>query len=216
MVDTTFAIVGTAGRKDDAQRLSKNHFEAMYECAKLMLQQFNESDYKVNTLVSGGAAWADHVAVKLFLNKEIPKLKLYLPCIYLTEARQYDPTPVVSKEQKKFSPGEIANSYHSKFTRKVGFNSLTEILQAWEQGAEIHVAKGFYARNALIAKSDIILAMTFGDKEWVKDGGTAHTIMTYLNRVHKYGFFDKSFHYDLNSGEIFANARVRSDDAKIS
>ena len=215
MLDVTFAIVGSAGRKDDASRLSKNHFEAMCECSRQLLQQFNESDYNVNTLVSGGAAWADHVAVKLFLNKEIPKLKLFLPCPYLTEARQYDPTPIVSTEQKKWAPGEIANVYHNKFTRKVGFNSLTDILLAMEQGAEIYVAKGFYARNALVAQSDIILAMTFGDHEWVKDGGTAHTILTYLNRVRKYGFFDKSFHYDLNSGEIFCGARVRSEDAKI-
>ena len=215
MLDVTFAIVGTAGRKDGASRLSKNHFEAMCECARQLLQQFNESDYNVNTLVSGGAAFADHVAVKLFLNKEIPRLKLFLPCPYLTEARQYDPTPVVSKEQKNWSPGEIANAYHNKFTRKVGFNSLTDILHAMEQGAEVHVAKGFYARNALVAQSDAILAMTFGDHEWVKDGGTAHTVLTYLNRVRKYGFFDKSFHYDLNSGEIFCGARVRSEDAKI-
>ena len=216
MLDTTFAIVGTAGRKDDAQRLSKNHFEAMCECARMLLRQFEECNYGVNTVVSGGAAWADHVAVKLFLNKEIPKLKLFFPCPYLTEAQQYDSSYITTATDAnpRWSPGEVMNGYHSKFTRKVGFNSLREIKLAIEQGAEIHIGKGFYARNALVAQSDIILAMTFGDQEWVKDGGTAHTVMTYLNRVRKHGFFDKSFHYDLTSGEIFAGARVKSEELK--
>jgi hypothetical protein len=53
-MDSTLAIIGTAGRKDDAQRLTKYHFEAMCECARLLLQQFSESDYGVDSLVSGG------------------------------------------------------------------------------------------------------------------------------------------------------------------
>jgi len=225
-MDTTFAIVGTTGRKEDASRLSKNHFEAMCECARLLLQQFKESDYGLDTLVSGGAAWADHVAVKLFLNKEIPKLKLFFPCQFLGGVVGFDPTPLNEHErQKGYSTGEVANRYHAAFTRKVGFNSLNDLEQAVQQGATVVVPKGgFFGRNALVAQSDIILAMTFGDKEWVKDGGgrdkegnpklggTAHTVMTYLNRVKKHGFFDKSFHYDLNSGEIFCGARVKSSE----
>jgi hypothetical protein len=214
-MDTTFAIVGTAGRKEDATRLSKNHYEAMCECARLLLKQFNESDYGVDTLVSGGAAWADHVAVKLFLNKEIPKLKLFLPCPFDMVKRQYDVAPLNQHEViRNYTTGENCNGKHARFTRKIGTNSLTEISLAIERGAEVIVGKGFFARNALVAQSDIILAMTFGEKEWLKDGGTAHTMMTYLNRVKKHGFFDKSFHYDLNSGEIFCGARVRAVEAE--
>lgn len=215
VMDTTFAIVGTAGRKEDANRLSANHFKAMLECARLLLQQFKESDYGVDTLVSGGAAWADHVAVKLFLNKEVPNLKLFFPCQFLGQVAGFDPTPLNDHErQKGYSTGETANRLHARFTRKMGFNSLGELELAIQQGAKVFVPKGgFYGRNALVAQSDIILAMTFGEKEWLKDGGTAHTVMTYLNRVKKKGFFDKSFHYDLNSGEIFAGARVRNQDA---
>jgi len=213
MLDITMAVVGTAGRKDDGQRLSKHHFEAMCECTRLLLTNFQDADYGVNTLVSGGAAWADHVAVRLFMNGEISKLKLFFPCPYLTEARMFDPAYVTSKDDtKKWSPGEILNGYHSKFSRKAGFQSLYEINEAILKGAEIHVAKGFHARNALVAQSDIILAMTFGNAEWVKEGGTAHTVLTYLNRVRKHGFFDKSFHYDLNSGEIYCGARVSQEN----
>jgi hypothetical protein len=215
-MDTTFAIVGTAGRKDDANRLSKNHFEAMCECARLLLKQFEESEYGVDTLVSGGAAWADHVAVKLFLNKEAPKLKLFLPCQYDANANMFDPTPLNEHEREEgYSTGETANRLHGRFSRKVGFSSLGELSLAIQQGAQVYVPRGgFYGRNAMVAQSDIILAMTFGDKEWLKEGGTANTMMNYLNRVKKFGFFDKSFHYDLNSGDIFCGARVRAEEKK--
>jgi hypothetical protein len=125
----------------------------------------------------------------------------------------FDPTPLNETErQKGYSTGEVANRYHARFSRKVGFNSLNDLERAIQQGATAVVPKGgFYGRNALVAQSDIILAMTFGEREWLKDGGTAHTIKTYLNRVKKYGFFDKSFHYDLNSGEIFSGARFKEE-----
>lgn len=211
-MESTFAIVGTAGRKDDAARLSVHNFTAMCECAKLLIQQFNESNYRVDTLVSGGAAWADHVAVKLYLQKMLPHLKLFLPCPYDADAQRYDETPLTPKEATRgYSTGKIANDLHRRFTKKVGFDSLGEIFLAIKSGAEIVVGKGFYARNALVAQSDVILAMTFGDKNWVKEGGTSHTIMTYLNRVKKQNIFDKSFHYDLNSGDIHMGAGVRGE-----
>lgn len=209
-MDTTFAIVGTAGRKDDAERLSVNHFEAMYECAFQLLKQFEESEYGVDQVVSGGAAWADHVAVRLFLEKKIEKLKLCFPCQFDASSVMFDPTPLTANErQRGYSTGEIANNLHRKFSRKLGRSSLNEILLAVQQGAEVIFAKGFYARNAIVAKSDIILAMTFGENEWMKDGGTAHTMQTYLNRIRKLGCFDKSFHYDLNSGELYCGAKTR-------
>ena len=210
MSETTFSIIGTAGRKDDAKRLSKNHFEAMCECARLLLKQLQETDYGIDTLVSGGSAWADHVAVKLFLNKEVPKLKLFFPCQFLGNVDAFDPVPLNNHErQRGYSTGEILNKYHARFSRKINCNSIGELQQAIQMGATVVVPRGgFHGRNALVAQSDVILAMTFGDKEWVKDGGTSNTITTYLNRVKKCGFFDKSFHYDLNSGDIFAGAKA--------
>ena len=107
------------------------------------------------------------------------------------------------------NPGGTANYYHKKFQNKTGINSLSDIQVANIEGAElIPVAKGFYARNALVAKSDFILAMTFGKEDEVKEGGTADTVRKYLDRVRKEGMFDKSFHYDLNSGSIFIGCTV--------
>jgi len=198
-MEITFAIVGTAGRKDDATKLSKQHFEAMCIVASGLIDQCNESNYTITHLVSGGAAWADHVAVKLFSDKKVPHLRLFLPAEW--DNGSYKDLGITDPFK---NPGGTANYYHKRFQNSTHIHSLSQIQSALSEGAElIPVAKGFYARNALVAKSDFLLAMTFGNEHEVKEGGTADTVRRYLERVRKEGFFDKSFHYDLNKGEIF-------------
>lgn len=207
-MEITFSIVGTAGRKDDASKLSKQHFEAMYSIANGLLYQFKEYNYPITHLVSGGAAWADHVAVKLFLNHKFPNLRLFLPAKWENGAF-YD-NKITGAFQ---NPGGTSNYYHKRFQNVTNINSLSDIQIAKGEGAElIEVTRGFHARNALIAKSDFILAMTFGHEHEVKDGGTADTIRKYLARVRKEGIFDKSFHYDLNSGKIYIGCKVPPEE----
>lgn len=197
-MEITFSIVGTAGRNDDAVKLSKQHFQAAYIVASGLIEQFSENNYKITHLVSGGAAFMDHVAVRLFLDKKAPNLRLFLPCEWDNGSFKDN-----GSDDWKVNPGRSANRLHKTFQSRTQINSLTEIQLAKHEGAElIAVPKGFYARNALVAKSDFLLAMTFGNKHEVKDGGTAHTVGCYLERVRKEGIFDKSFHYDLTSGEI--------------
>lgn len=203
-MEITFSIVGTAGRGDDASKLSRKHFEAMCIIASGLLEQFAENNYPVTHLVSGGAAWADHVAVKLFLLHKAPHVRLYIPCKW--DNGSYEDT---GADDWKLNPGRVLNRYHKAFSNKTLLNSLTEIQIAKGEGAELLPCKGgFYGRNAMVAKSDFILAMTYGNKHEVKEGGTAHTIRTYLNRVRKEGIFDKSFHYDLNSEKVFIGCKV--------
>lgn len=198
-MEITLAIVGTAGRKDDAKKLSKKHFEAMCLIASGLIEQLGENNYPISHLVSGGAAWADHVAVRLFLDKKAPHLRLFLPAAW--EGTSYHDT---GEKDPKTNPGGTANYYHKLFQTATLINSLYEIQVAKNEGAElIPVAKGFYARNALVAKSDFLLACTFGKENEVKDGGTADTVRKYLERVQREGFFDKSFHYDLTTGQIY-------------
>ena len=202
--EITFAIVGTAGRKDDAAILSKKHFEAMCLVAGGLVEQCKENNYPITHLVSGGAAWADHVAVRLFLDKKAPHLRLFLPCEWDNGSFQD-----TGSDDWKVNPGRTANRLHKSFQSRTQINSLTEIHIAKSEGAElIPVSKGFYARNALVAKSDFLLAMTFGNEHEVKEGGTAHTVGVYLTRVRKEGIFDKSFHYDLNTGKIYIGCTV--------
>lgn len=197
-MEITLSIIGTAGRKDDADRLSKQHFDAMCTIAIGVIDECARINYPITTLVSGGAAWADHVAAKLYLDNKVPNLRLYLPCAF-DGGSYYD-----NGKKGIENPGGTCNYYHHKFRRLTNINSLTQLLIAKNRGAElINVEKGFYARNAMVAKSDFLLAMTFGNGAEVKAGGTAHTVKCYLDRVKNEGFFDKSFHYDLNSGKLF-------------
>lgn len=203
-MEISLAIVGTAGRKEDGKKLSRKHFDAMCIVAEGLMEQFKENNYPITHLVSGGAAWADHVAVRLFLDKKVPQLRLFLPAKW--EDGTYNDTGI----QDPFkNPGGTANYYHKQFLNSSGIHSLSEIQSANLRGAElIEVSRGFYARNALVAKSDFILAMTFGNEHEVKDGGTADTVRKYLDRCRKENIFDKSFHYDLNSGKVFVGCTV--------
>lgn len=203
-MEISFSIIGTAGRKEDGKALSKKHFEAMTIVAEGLIEQFAENNYPITTLVSGGAAYADHVAVRLFLQRKVPHLRLFLP------AKWEDGTYSDNGQKDPFkNPGGTCNYYHKLFLNSTGIHSLSEIQSAKLQGAElIEVSRGFYARNALVAKSDFILAMTFGNEHEVKDGGTADTVRKYLTRCRKECIFDKSFHYDLNSGKLFVGCTV--------
>lgn len=205
--EITLSIIGTAFRKDDANRCSKEIFQAMCIIASGLIDYCNSINYPITTLVSGGAAGADHVAVKLYLDKKAPHLRLFLPCAF-EGGSFYDN----GNKDAFANPGSTANHYHRLFQKSAGINSLTELQIALAEGAElINVEKGFHARNALVAKSDFLLAMTFGNENQVKEGGTAHTVSCYLNRVKKEGFFDKSFHYDLNLGKVFVGCTVPNE-----
>src|ERR1035437_3589530 len=192
MPEITLAIVGTAGRKDDEKRLTKKHFEAMCLVSEGLIEQINESNYPITHLVSGGAAWADHSAVRLFLDKKVPHLRLFLPAAW--ENGSYHDNGNTDAYE---NPGKTANYYHKLFQQRTNINGLSDIQISKAYGAElIPVLRGFYARNALVSKSDFILAITFGNERMVKEGGAADTIRNYLRRVRKEGIFDKSFHYD--------------------
>ena len=204
-MEITFAIVGSDGTNDDANRLSRQHFDGMVIIAEGLLEQFAESNYKITTLVSGGGAFADHSCVKLFLNKKVPNLRLYLPCEF--EGGSFvnnPPNKIPYPEGATHDVASILNHYHKKFQLATHINSLSEIQIAKFKGAELLPCKGgFYDRNVMISKSDFLLAMTFGNGAEIKSGGTCHTVKCYLERVRKEGIFDKSYHYDLNTGKLY-------------
>ena len=162
--------------------------------------------------MSGGAAGADHVAVKLFLNNKVSNLKLFLPAKW-NDGMYYDN----GKTNSFDNSGGISNYYHKKFQNATHIHSLSEIQIAKLRGAElIEVERGFYARNALVAKSDFLLAMTFGNESQVKIGsGSEHCVKCYLERVRKGDIFDKSFHYDLTSGKVYIGCTAPPKTEKV-
>ena len=151
------SIIGTA-RGDYVPEL----FDKMITTAKYML-----SNLKDITLISGGAAWADHVAVRLYLEGFVSKLILHLPCEWSNEAQYYDN----GDYDWGTNPGRTSNYYHSKFSQIIGINSLDEIDQAIKKGAEICIHKGFHERNNYVAKCNCLIGFTWSNVS----GGTLDT-----------------------------------------
>ena len=212
MLDITLGICGTAGGQEDGKRLTRKHFEAMYLVASGLLEEINKSNYKISTIVSTGLAWANHLAVKLFLDKKAPGLRLFIPAEW-KDGAYYDS----GVDDFKTNPGRTANYYHRKFQSVTGINGLSDIQIAKSYGAELYCCRGgFHGRNAMVAKSDFLLAMTFGNGPIVKAGGTEDTVRMYLDRVRKEDLFDKSFHYNLSDGKIYEGCQVPPKEKMIN
>ncbi len=186
------AVIGSAGRGTDKDFLSKDIYVKMYNFVLKEIDNLFGTRSDCITLVSGGAAYADHIAVRLFLhniflhktNKELilppTSLELHFPSKF---------------ENKKFegeykSDGSVANYYHKLFSERLGIKSLHEINAAINQGAIVNSYSGFHERNLEVGKVDALIALTFGSKSGtyinvpelkdgklagLKDGGTLHT-----------------------------------------
>jgi hypothetical protein len=99
------------------------------------------------------------------------------------------------------------NGFHG--CGSAGFASFGEFGNVWRKydyaskpNGEIVNHGGFLDRNLLVAKdADIFLAMTFGNKNEAKDGGTKHTV----NSMLKQG--KRGWHLDLNDLKLFRDAK---------
>ena len=134
-------------------------------------------------LISGGAAWADHIAVHLFNGNYVRHLKLHLPAPF---------------ENGSFlggygTSGGAANYYHQKMSKTLGINSLLEIDQAlskhgadYTEQAHAQGYKAMVERNQLVAdEAELLIAFTFGEGASPADGGTKITWdMCQGNKVH--------------------------------
>lgn len=171
------AIIGTAGRKEDEAKLTLPMWREVYKGVRVRTRMM-----LVEALASGGAAWADHLAVQLYLADEVKSLHLFLPAPF--EGGRFRDTGGFGVQ----NPGGTTNYYHRKFSAKLNINSLADISAAIEKGATVTVdTGGFFGRNSLVAEAtDSVLALTFGTRDyagvWVdantaglKDGGTTHT-----------------------------------------
>lgn len=118
------AIIGTAGR-DKTEKYTRPLWEAMLKHARTKFVPWKEYH-----LISGGAAWADHLAVELFL--EAPSqfsLSLYLPAPLTSQGEFLGP---------RRSSGATSNNYHEKFMKITGVNARRRILEAQEKGLRYH------------------------------------------------------------------------------
>lgn len=164
-------IIGTAGRQGLDQQLNPLLFEKMVaEAHRIITKDWKLSPADVK-LVSGGAAWADHVAVRLFSHSpyHYQSLVLHLPTRWNTATQRF------SYHNKT---GQAANYYHRLFSDALQGDSWHELQQAMDLGAEVkdHY-DGFYDRNEHVAQqSEFLMAFTLDPgSEPAPHSGTRYT-----------------------------------------
>lgn len=162
---TKIAIIGTAGR-DKTKPMNIHLWHWMTTHAWHSIPAGSH-------VVSGGAAWADHLAVYLFLYGHAREITLHLPAPFRNHCFRGP-----SK-----SSSSAANWYHDKFSEAVGIDSLAEIQQVLARKSGVTVTMenthngftGMFARNVKVATADEMIAYTFGQGDAPEDGGTKHT-----------------------------------------
>jgi len=162
---TKVAIIGTAGRTaDDLAHLNADKFQWMVDMSKQYIASNADADPSAIELVSGGAAWSDHAAVRLYLTRQYKSLTLYLPCAFDTAERRF-----------VGGPADAVNRYHREFSNYLGRQSLDEIADAIAAGATVVVRNGFFERNHDVARVDVMIAFTTSSAAFPLKGGTFDT-----------------------------------------
>lgn len=158
------SIVGTAGRLNVERDMSLDVFNAMVASATEQLPRMTGLPSSCIHLVSGGAAWADHVAVTLFLWGGFAGLTLHMPCAWRRDTVCFEDNHSCESSR---NPGRFANMYHARFETKTGIHSLRQIQESVERGAVlVESYRGFHDRNSAVASSPFLLAFSWdrGDK----------------------------------------------------
>lgn len=156
-------IIGSAGRGEDKNKISGPLYWSAVQAVEDQIDALNPTEKVI--LVSGGAAFADHIAVSLF-NRRDPELILHLPSQFSIKEKTFYGT----------KDADIANYYHRLFREKTGVKSLVEIANLFgDINVQIFSHSGFFVRNLEVGKVDVLIALTFNNDTVPKDGGTKHT-----------------------------------------
>lgn len=158
-------VIGTAGR-DNHHPMTNELFTRMVAKCEEIIKTISDEKHPL-CLVSGGAAWSDHVAVELFLKGKCNQLRLHVPCPW--ERFRFKEQDICG------NPGKSANYYHRKFTFVLGRDTLRDIEEARKKGASLIEGNGFFDRNTNIAaECQYLIAFTW-DVGAPKTGGTLDT-----------------------------------------
>ncbi len=149
------------------------NFEKLLQICEEYIEHNITNDWNKIELISGGAAYCDHIAVKLFLKHPNSKLTLHFPCKWNTTNIEFFDTKVVDW---KTNPGGTANYYHKLFNKKCNINSFEDINNAIDLGANIIDSyNGFHKRNIIVGICDYMIAFSFASGNEPSDGGTLFT-----------------------------------------
>lgn len=203
-----YAVVGSAGRKDDGPRMSKALFEAAYQKWLEIVKEHN-----IRSGTSGASAWMDHILIKWALEAQrverkvgenkvaivtIPDVvSLHLPCPMKVgkDGHAYFTPEVDKRWYCKAWEARTINYYHEEFSKKVygdRWKSRDQILELIGMGLEplpmitVHVKSGdgLLGRNVRVADdaTEGLVAFTFSaGMPYPKDGGTADTWRQHFN-----------------------------------
>lgn len=165
---STVSIIGTAGRTLKNKLTKELFFKMCHKAYDIIVNDFKLDPYSV-TLVSGGAAWSDHVAIKLYKSKNTKGEKIFKKCIIYLPCKFTDNNKT----------NEAATYYHKLFSEKMGYNTIDDFKfdssDIKDNGLIMGSCKGgFKKRNCYVANSKYLIAFTFGDNKPV-DGGTLDT-----------------------------------------
>lgn len=170
------SIIGSASAKgvlSNEKLLTQKTWEVLCSTTEQHINNQISHDWSKIHLVSGGAAWCDHIAVFLYLKHPESKLTLHFPCKWDTNKKQFIDNGLYHWAK---NPGRTANSYHLSFQKKIKENTLEQIHDAIGQGAIVcdHY-KGFHDRNLIVGQSQHLIAFSFSTGDIPSDGGTLHT-----------------------------------------
>jgi hypothetical protein len=188
------AIIGTSGRDHDIPKLSNHSFLDMCTKTEALLESmFNISETMGQSIcfVSGGAAWADHVAIHMYKKYPNSQLRLHLPASFDTSRKEYI--------NIKGTCGPLSNFLHNRFSEISQLHSLVELADAILDTDRVktkYYADGFYARNVAIATScNTLIAITLS-KSKDEPPPTGGTRMTW-NRAKTSPLGPKLFHIQM-------------------
>jgi hypothetical protein len=196
------AIVGTAGRGADGKRLNIDVYQRMLESVQAAVGKLTSgAPWKA---VSGGSAWADHVAVSLFLSGNASALELHVPAELHFDG--YVDNGAVGSDAWKINPGARLNELHATFSQATNRDSFVDICDAsLRPNFSVELTPGMHPRNLKVAeRAQHCIALTFGSGARVADGGTHFTMNAFLGK-HGSG---RSVHVDLNDMRMYSPARL--------
>ena len=152
----SLAVIGSAGRGGDRRLVEPAIWSAMSERLVSAVAILRPA-----ALVSGGAAFADHLAVKAFLVGLVDDLVLHSPARIGPDGFEGHPD------------ARTANEHHARFGDALGFDPIEDILEAGRRGAVFEIHPGYAARNVHVARADAVIAFTAGGLGRETVGGSA-------------------------------------------
>lgn len=176
------SIIGTSGRGHNSELMDKNLYLSMLQKVSNIVDSLGIGNECVD-LISGGAAWADHLVISLMImnrqntiSENYKSVTLYLPCDWRD-----------GKHDDNCCTGKTANNLHKKFSNIININSLDQIEWCKNNGGIIDSSnKGFKNRNTVVAKCDILIAFTWFEGNKPLSGGSCDTWnkAKNANRIH--------------------------------